>query len=685
MELTMSTASTATSQSQSKLKVLPSVCALDCPDACALHIQIDGDRVVGLTGDPQHPITQGFACVKTARYPERQEQSDRLLVPMRRVGKKGEGKFEPITWDVALDEIAEKLRVILKNYSGQAVLPYNYAGTMGVIQGDTPKTFFRAIGALELDQTICATTGGAAWEANYGPNKISTDPEDLVHAKTIVLWGINVLRSNSHLAPILKVARKRGAKILHIDPYRNETSRFADEHWQIRVGTDAALALAIGREILAQGWEDKNYLRAHAIGLEEYRQACEPWTLERAAEFCDVNFDSLRSFVHDYAKSTPSFIKVGYGMTRNEGGGNALRAVTLLPALIGAWQHLGGGAALSTSGAFQLNRHEITGGNRLVSNARHVNMNCLASELLDPNQSVRSLIVYNSNPAAVAPDSARVRQGLCRDDLFTVVLEHFQTDTADYADYLLPATTFLEHADVYTSYGHYYLQYADPVVPARGQAKTNRWIFQQLALRLGLDVPELHWGEGLLIDKLLDSKNPWLQGISRANLTKEKSIKLRLPQPFLPYADGSNFEDKKIRFSPPPQQLQFEEEPCEQFPLRLISPPGAVVVNTTMGNVPSILKIAGGEPTILIHPLDAERYGITDAQSTRITSRYGEICRKAVVTDDAKQGVVISVGQWWPKLSPDKKSLNDLTSERLTDLGGGSTFGNPVVRIAPAM
>lgn len=684
MELTMSTASSATNQSPSKLKVLPSVCALDCPDACALHIQIDGDRVVGLTGDPQHPITQGFACVKTARYPERQEQSDRLLVPMRRVGKKGEGKFEPITWDIALDEIADKLRFILRSYSGQAILPYNYAGTMGVIQGDTPKTFFRAIGALELDQTICATTGGAAWEANYGPNKISTDPEDLVHAKTIVLWGINVLRSNSHLAPILKVARKRGAKILHIDPYRNETSRFADEHWQIRVGTDAALALAIGREILAQGWEDKNYLRAHAIGLEEYRQACEPWTLARAAEFCDVNLNSLRSFVHDYAKSTPSFIKVGYGMTRNEGGGNALRAVTLLPALIGAWQHLGGGAALSTSGAFQLNRHEITGGNRLIANARHVNMNCLASELLDPNQSVRSLIVYNSNPAAVAPDSARVRQGLCRDDLFTVVLEHFQTDTADYADYLLPATTFLEHADIYTSYGHYYLQYADPVVPARGQAKTNRWVFQQLALRLGLDVPELHWDEDHLIDKLLDSKNPWLQGISRANLTKEKSIKLRLPQPFLPYADGSNFEDKKIRFSPPPQQLQFEEEPCEQFPLRLISPPGAVVVNTTMGNVPSILKIAGGEPTILIHPLDAERFGITDAQPTRITSRYGEICRKAVVTDDAKQGVVISVGQWWPKLSPDKKSLNDLTSERLTDLGGGSTFGNPVVRIAPA-
>jgi anaerobic selenocysteine-containing dehydrogenase len=263
------------------------------------------------------------------------------------------------------------------------------------------------------------------------------------------------------------------------------------------------------------------------------------------------------------------------------------------------------------------------------------------------------------------------------------VLEHFQTDTADYADYLLPATTFLEHADIYTSYGHYYLQYADPVVRARGQAKTNRWIFQQLALRLGLDVPELHWDENQLLDQLLASDNPWLQGITRENLIQEKSIKLRLPEPFLPYADGSNFEDKKIRFSPPPHQLQFEEQPCEQFPLRLISPPGAVVVNTTMGNVPSILKIAGGEPTILIHPLDAERFGINDSQRICITSRYGEICRKAVVTEDAKQGVVISVGQWWPKLSPDKKSLNDLTSERQTDLGGGSTFGNPVVRIAP--
>jgi anaerobic selenocysteine-containing dehydrogenase len=664
------------------IRVLPSVCALDCPDACALHIQVDGDKVVGLTGDPNHPITRGFACVKTARYPERQEQSDRLLHPMRRTGRKGEGKFEQITWETALNEISERLGTILKTYGGQSVLPYHYAGTMGVIQGDSPSAFFRAIGALELDQTICATTGGAAWEANYGPNRIGTDPEDLVHCRYIVLWGINVLRSNSHLAPILKEARKRGAKILHIDPYRNETSRFADEHWQIRVGTDAALALAIGREILAQGWEDREYLDSFARGLDEYRQACEPWTLERASAFCDVPLESLRTMVAQYATSPSSFIKVGYGMTRNEGGGNACRAVTLLPALIGSWKNLGGGAVLTTSGAFQLNRHEITGLASRKPDRRHVNMNLLASELLADPQNIHALFVYNSNPAAVAPDSARVRQGLSRPSLLTVVLEHFQTDTADYADYLLPATTFLEHPDIYTSYGHYYLQYADAVVAARGQAKPNRWIFQEILQRLGIDAPELEWGTDALIDRMLDSANPWLKGIDRTKLKTELSVKLSLPVPFVPYAQGSHYPDKKVRFAPAPVQLEFQEELNQEFPLRLISPPGAVVVNTTMGNVPSIIKLAGGEPTLLIHPDDAALCKIHDGQRIQVTSRYGSIERKAVVTADAKQGVVISVGQWWPKLSPDKKSLNDLTSERLTDLGGGSTFGNIAVRIS---
>ncbi len=661
--------------------VLPTICALDCPDACSLHITVEGDRVTHLAGAPSHPITQGFACAKMARYPQRQEQDDRLLLPQRRVGKKGEGRFETVSWGTALDEIAERTKSIVEQHGSQSILPYCYGGTMGVIEGTSPFAFFRRLGALELDQTICAATGGAGWEANYGPNKIGTDPEDLIHSKYIVLWGINALRSNSHIAPFLKEARKKGCRILHIDPYRNETSRFADEHWQIKVGTDAALALAIGNEIFCNEWHDEDYLEEHCIGIEEYREACSNWTLERAADYCDIRLEALRSMVRGYATGEASFIKVGYGMTRNEGGGNALRAITLLPALIGAWRKKGGGGCLSTSGAFGLNTRRVSGSDLIQPGTRLVNMSLLASELDPDTTRVRGLFVYNSNPAAVAPDSSRVRRGLGNDDLFTVVLEHFQTDTADYADYLLPATTFLEHSDVYTSYGHYYLQYSEPVVAARGQAKSNRWIFTELARRLGFGDECLYWSTEQILEELLDSTNPRLAGITAERLIRERSIKLQLPDPYLPYSDGSNFPDRKIRFSPTPRQLDFEVQPNQEYPLRLISPPGPFILNTSMGNVPSVIKMAGGEPQIIIHPLDAGPLGIADGDHVDVTSCSGSICRKAIVSEDGKPGVAIALGQWWPKLAPDRKSLNDITSERLTDLGGGSTFGNPVVRV----
>ncbi|MFM7074975.1 MAG: molybdopterin-dependent oxidoreductase, partial [Planctomycetaceae bacterium] len=508
------------------VRILKSVCALDCPDACALEIRVEGERVTGLAGAADHPVTRGFACVKTARYPERQEQADRLLVPLRRVGRKGEGRFEEVDWETALDGIAARLREILADHGPQSVLPYHYGGTMGILEGESPRAFFRALGALELDQTICATTGSAAWEANYGPWKIGTDPETLVHARAIVLWGINALRSHSHLAPFLTEARRRGARILHIDPYRNETSRFADEHWQIKVGTDAALALAIGGALAARGHIDRDYLAACASGVEEYLAACAAWPLERAAAFCGLDAAALSLMVDWFGGSESPFIKVGYGMTRNESGGNALRAITLLPALVGAWRRRGGGASLSTSGAFRLARERVTAAHRVAPGTRRVNMVRLASELEPGRSPIRALFVFNSNPAAVAPDSARVRAGLAREDLFTVVLEHFQTDTADYADWLLPATTFLEHADVYTSYGHYHLQYADPVVPPRGLARSNRWIFARLAERLGLDEPSLHWDTPRLVAELLSSGHPWLDGITPERLLREKSVKL---------------------------------------------------------------------------------------------------------------------------------------------------------------
>lgn len=641
-------------------------------------------KLIKLEG-ADHPVTRGFACVKMAKYPQRQHHPDRLLVPLRRIGRKGEGRFEQTTWDAALDEIANRLKANIQKHDAQSVLPYSYAGTMGLIERDHPLAFFRAIGASELDWTICATTGSEGWEANYGPQKLSVPPEDMANSRLIILWGINVLRSNSHLVPFLTTARKRGAHILHIDPYRNETSRFADEHWQVAVGSDAALALALGGEILRLGLEDREYLSKFANDLSDYRQACSEWPVQRAAEFCGIDASRIERLAASIGSEKATAIKVGYGMTRNEGGGNAMRAITLLPALTGAWQHLGGGAALSTSGAFGLNTTRYSGLHLRKQNRRHVNQNQLGRALNELQPPVSTLFVFNSNPAAVAPDSTAVVRGLAREDLFTVVLEHFQTDTADYADFLLPATTFLEHSDIYTAYGHYYLQWSEKILPPAGECRPNSWIFQQLAQRMQLDDPVFRWSAEDFARDLLSSSHPHLAGITFERLRSQRSIRLNLSDTFRPYSDGSNFADRQIRFSPAPRQVSFKETPTKEFPLRLISPPGPFIINTSMGNLAELIRASGGEPTVLVHPHDAMAAGVCDAQPIKITSCQGFIIRKAIVTEDARQGVVIALGQWWPKLAPDKKSLNVLTSQNLTDLGGGSLFGNPLVNIQPTM
>ena len=658
-----------------------STCPLDCPDACSVIITVEDGKVTKLKGDPNHPITQGFACVKTYRYPDRQNCDSRLTYPQKRTGAKGDGVFERISWDEALDHIAGKLSDIIEQYGAEAVLPYCHAGTMGLIERDHPKAFFRALGASELDQTICSSTGGAAWVANYGPYKVGTAPQDVPHARYIVLWGINNLRSNSHLTPFLKAARKKGTHILHIDPYRNETSRFADEHWHIKVGTDAALALALGNVILTEGLEDKTYLASYADDLEPYRSACSEWSAERAAEFCGLDASDIRRLAHDFANAQAGYVRVGYGLTRNEGGGNAMRAITLLPALTGAWKHQGGGAMLSTDGGFRLNTRYNDGEHLQKPGVRRVNMNKIASTLAAKDDPIKALIVFNSNPAAVAPDSSKVRHGMAREDLFTVVLEHFQTDSADYADILLPATTFLEHPDLYISYGHYNIQWSESVVEPYGEAKPNSWVFSQLARRLGLSDDTLYWSSEQLARDMLNTDHPNFRGITFERLREEHSVQLSLPDEYRPYIDGSNFPDKKIRFCPPPRQLDFEACTSGEFPLRMISPPGSHILNTSMGFMESLLSAAGGEPQVIVHPNDAVKFGVEDGKRHLIISARGSIQREAVVSTDAREGTLIAVGQWWPKLATDKKSLNDLTDERLTDLGGGSTFGNMPVRI----
>lgn len=661
-----------------------SVCPLDCPDTCSLQLTIEDGRLKKLEGDRAHPITRGFACVKMSHYPKRQHHLERLSTPLRRTGPKGSGQFRPISWDEALDEIVERLNQTIHAWGEQSVMPYNYAGTMGWIERDYPLCFFRALGASELDQTICATTGAAAWEANYGPTRLSTPLESLPKARTILLWGINALRSHSHAAPWLTEARRAGAWIVHIDPYCNETSRFADEHWPIKVGTDAALALALGGEIMRLGGEDQAYLSAHAKGLEEYRAACSQWPVGRAAEFCGLDSHAITRLAERICNHKPMVIKVGYGMTRNEGGGNAVRAITLLPALVGAWSQVGGGAGLSTSGAFALNKRRFTGGHLLKPNRRHINQNQLGRALAEAAPPIKSLFVFNSNPVAVAPDSASVRSGLAREDLFTVVLEHFQTDTADYADILLPATTFLEHPDIYTAYGHYYLQWAKPVLPPLGECRPNSWVFQQLAQRMGFDDEVFRWSARDMARELLETDHPHLASITFERLERERSIRLNLPPDFRPYSSGSYHADGKVHFAPAPQQQTFVDTPSPEFPYRLISPPGAFTLNSSMGNIAELLKAAGGQPQILVHPDDAAASGLTDGGLASVRSQRGSITRRIKVTTDARPGTVIAVGLWWPKLAPDGKGLNELTSQDLTDLGEGSLFGNATVALAPA-
>lgn len=662
-------------------------CPLDCPDACSLLVSFQGAgserRAVKVQGDPSHPVTRGFACVKTYRYPERAYHPDRPEHPMRRTGPKGCGQWQRLSWDEALDEIAGRLRRIIDEHGPEAILPYHYAGTMGKVEGEHAHALWRALGAIELDETICATAGGAAWEATYGPRRLALDPEDVAEARLVYLWGINSLSTNSHLTPFLTRARRNGARIVHVDPYRNRTSQFADEHVRPRPGTDAALALAMAHVILREDLHDRAYLERAARGLEEFARAAAEWPPERAARTTGVPAVDIERLALELGRTTPSFVRVGYGMTRNESGANGLRAATILPVLTGQWQHRGGGAALSASGAFYLNGARLGGAHLVRPGARHLNMNRLASAL-EPGAGTHALVVYNCNPAVVAPDSERVRAGMRREDLLVVVLENAMTETAELADFVLPATTFLEHDDLYASYGHHYLSWNRAAAPPFGEARPNTRIFQELGRRLGVAEPGLYASAEEVARELLDTDHPHLAGVTFERLESEGFVRLNLPQPYLPYRDGSpTAADGMLHLDPPPRQLEFEDALSPEFPLRLLTPPAHHFLNTTYGQLHALVAAEGGEPHAMVHPHDAAAGGLEDGALATIRSRQGAVVRRVRVSDAAAPGVVVVEGTWWGTRAPDRRGINSLTSERLTDLGGGSTFHNTPVRIEP--
>jgi len=674
-------------------RTVNSVCALDCPDACSLLIDVDENgRGSRLRGNPEHPVTRGFLCGKVARYLEREYSPARLLYPQRRTGAKGEGNFARISWDEALDEIAARLKGIAAEFGPEAILPYSYAGTEGYLNGaGMDRRFFHRLGASRLDRTICASAGTAGLTEALGV-RYAIEPEQFRHAKLIIAWGANILGTNVHLWPFIVEARRNGAKFYTIDPHQNRTGKVSDRHYGIRPGTDTALALAMMHVILGEGLEDSDYVEKYTLGIEDLGKRAAEWTPQRAAELTGLPAEDIVQLAREYATVRPAAIRLNYGVQRSERGALAVRTIALLPALTGAWRDVGGGLQLSTSAVFPLNRTalerpDLQLASPLGRESRLVNMSTLGDALTSlGSPPVKAMVVYNSNPAAIAPDQNAVRRGLKRADLFTVVLEHFQNDTADFADILLPATTFLEHTDLYSAYGHFHLQLARPALPAPGEALPNTEVFRRLAARMGFDEPCLADSDDDMIRQLLDSRHPFIDGISLEELDEKHSVRVHVADPFLPFAEGGfgtssgkcEFRAETLGFEPPVESRAGDRALAERYPLELISPKNDDSLNSTFGYRPDTDAQTG---VLKIHPADAEPRGIQSGDAVRLLNDRGECVLRAQVIGTVAEGVVCSPAVRWPKLAHGGNSVNMLTSQRLTDAGGGPTFYSCLVQV----
>ncbi len=701
--------------------IVTGTCPHDCPDTCAWQVAVDRrtGRAVDIWGHPEHPITRGRLCGKVDRYLERVYHPDRLTVPLKRVGPKGSGQFVPVTWEHAVAEIAARLADIIGTHGPEAVLPYSYAGTMGLLQGEgMAQRFFNRMGASRLARTICSAAGFQGYKYTLGA-AVGMEMESFARARLILLWGTNTLTSNLHLWPFIQEARRQGARVIAIDPVRTRTARAADEWVPVRPGTDGALALAMMHVIVEEGLYDAEYVERFTVGFEQLRERVRAWPPERAEAITGVSAGRIRRLAREYATVQPAAIRINYGLQRHAGGGMAVRTIACLPALVGAWRHEGGGLQLSTSGAFAfdfrpLYRPDLLGG-RLP---RTLNMIRLGDALsLDPARlarahycprpvdsppppdeagpPVKALIVYNSNPAAVAPDQRAVIEGLSRDDLFTVVLEHFQTDTADYADYVLPATTQLEHWDLVKPYGHYYLGLNRPAIAPLGEALPNSEIFRRLAAALGFDDPCFQEDDVTILRTFVEAQtHPVFRTVTWEKLLEQGFVRLDLPTPYLPFAEG--------RFPTPSDKCEFYSESMARDgydPLPTWTPPAGAAgsggtlwcisspahsfLNTTFVNVER-LRRREGEPTIHIHPEDARARGIVHGQRVRVWNEQGDVILRAVVTEEIAPGVVWAPSIWWNKLSPEGRNINQVTSQKEADMGGGARFYDVRVWVEPA-
>ena len=674
-------------------KTVRAACPHDCPDTCAIRVTVEDGRVTRIAGDPDHPPTHGALCTKVSRYAERSYHPERVLHPMRRVGAKGSGRFERIGWDEALAGITARLSSIAAR-DPQAILPYSYAGTMGLLQGESmDRRFFHKLGASLLDRTICSSAGGEALAATYG-GKVGMHLEQYANSKLILIWGSNSIASNLHFWTFAQQAKRAGAKLVCIDPRRTETAEKCHQHIALLPGTDGALALGLMHELIAGGWLDHDYIARHTEGWPALRERALQWPPERTAEVCGITADEVRGLARDYGTTKPAAIRLNYGMQRVRGGGNAVRLVAILPCLIGAWREAAGGLLLSASGWFRpvrndaaLQRPDLLGARR----PRTINMSTIGDDLLreaapDFGPKVEAVIVYNSNPVAVAPESAKVARGFAREDLFTVVLEHFMTDTADLADFVLPATTQLEHLDVHTAYGHTWVMWNEPAIAPLGESRANTQIFRDLARAMGFTEPCFADGDEALARCAFNERID-------IDALRERGW-LKLPIPDAPFAHGAfPTPSGKCLIDAPlfgvPDHLPNHESPrstpdlAKRFPLAMISPPARNFLNSSFVNVKSLRDIEG-EPLLEIHAADAAARGIADGARVRVFNDRGSTLCTARVGPRARPGVVNGLGVWWRKLGLDGTNVNELTHQKLTDIGRAPSFYDCLVDVVPA-
>jgi molybdopterin guanine dinucleotide-containing S/N-oxide reductase-like protein len=726
----------ATSTANEPFRIVHTVCSHDCPDSCAVLVTVNHEgRAVKVQGDPSHPVTQGFLCGKVAKYLDRVYSPQRIVHPLRRKAEVAKGPlvkgreldaFEQVSWDEALDAIAARLGQIAAEHGPESILPYSYAGTIGVLgYGSMDRRFFHRLGASQLDRTICAEAGGQAWKLVYG-KKLGTPNEDFPHARLIIAWGANIHGNNIHLWPFVEQARRNGARFIVIDPYRTRTAGLADWHIAIRPGTDAALALGMMHVILRDGLEDRAYIAKMTHGFEALQERARSFTPECVAAWTGMTAGEIEQLAREYATTQPAVLRLNYGVQRSENGGTAVRAIAMLPALIGAWQHRGGGAQLSMSGAFKFDSHTIERPDLMMASplgraARVVNMSRLGHALTELGSEpgdgprVHALFVYNSNAAAVAPNQNAVRRGLERDDLFTVVHEQFLTDTTDYADYILPATTFLEHDDIQGAYGHYFVQRSHLAIAPVGEARSNVWLFSELAQRMGFaepcfsDTPEDLIRQALNPGEHGHSRNPGMEHITPALLEEQGHIHLRFTdcqrgQVFLPFSSDScevlptpsgkiEFYSEALaagqeRVDPVPDFIAPTESrlgpDAARFPLEFLPRKADHYMNSTFANLEGHRSMeASTNHRLEIHAADAALRGIADGDRVRIWNDRGAVELTALVSDRVPSGVVAGRLDW-NKLSPGGRNINALTSERLTDIGRAATFYSTLVEVAKA-